>query len=592
MILGTILVILTWIVLSGVILVLGLAVSNFGSARGQSGLITMATVRSSLWWGLASFLIAILGVNLIFPLTGAAAAVAIAALLGLALIVLLLRRPRLSVKRPLATSWLMVVVIAVGAIAVIFLGFAALGPVTNYDSGLYHLGAIKYSGEFSTISGLANLYFPFGYNTSLYPFAAFLGNGPWSGEGYRLANGLIVALVVVDLVVRIIAARGSVKRLSAGSWILLVGTFIGLVPLVALSDYWVTSPSSDAPVMMLTFIACAYLADAILSQKMRNSDLATAFVISVVLFSLRPTMAVFLVGVTFAIALVLIRDRSNQSLTLNVFPLIGAGFVGILMLIVQTTRDYFLSGWFQFPLSLYSFNTPWTAIDPVWNRTATLGNARNPADIWGSVDGFAWVGPWIGRLPNQWEPYLILALALALIFLITAARLNRIRLRWRALGVILIPSALTTFTWFFFSPPAFRFAWGPVFSLLIIPIGVMLFTLARSNRNPTGLPRLAPLAALTLALGLVVVTSYTSVFRLPNLLNPQPVDFNLGPIAIGYQLTPVVDVPTQERVLSNGLVTTFPTESDQCWDNYPLCTPIVSESVRLRGEGIQNGFLP
>jgi hypothetical protein len=486
----------------------------------------------------------------------------------------------------------MVVVIAMGAIAVVFLGFAALGPVTNYDSGLYHLGAIKYAGEFSTISGLANLYFPFGYNTSLYPFAAFLSNGPWSAEGYRLANGLIVALVVVDLVVRLIAARGSVNRLSAGSWILLVGTFIGLVPLVALSDYWVTSPSSDAPVMMLTFIACAYLADAIFSKRMRNTNFATAFVISVILFSLRPTMAVFLIGVTFVIVLILIRDRSKRNPLSNLFPIIGAGFVGILMLAVQTTRDYFLSGWFQFPLSLYSFNTPWTALEPSWNRTATLGNARNPADIWGSVEGFAWVGPWVGRLPSQWEPYLILALALTLIFLTSATKLNRIRIRWRALGVILIPSALTTFTWFFFSPPAFRFGWGPVFSLLIIPIGVTLFTLARSNRHPTGVTRLAPLAALTLALGLVIVTSYTSAFRLPDLLNPQAASFTLGPLAIEYQLTPVVDVPTQERVLSNGLVTTFPTESDQCWDNYPLCTPIVSESVRLRDEGIQNGFLP
>jgi len=592
MILGTILVLLTWIVLSGVILTLGLAVTNHRTTGGQSGLITLFTVRSSLWWGLAMLLLAVLGVNLKFPLTSAAAALSIAALFGLALIVLLLRRPRLLIKRPLATSWLVVVVIAVGAIAVIYLGLAALGPVTNYDSGLYHLGSIKYAGEFSTISGLANLYFPFGYNTSLYPFAAFLSNGPWSGEGYRLANGLIVALVVVDLVVRLIAARGSVNRLSAGSWILLVGTFIGLVPLVALSDYWVTSPSSDAPVMMLTFIACAYLADAIFSRRKRNNNLATAFVISVILFSLRPTMVVFLIGVALVIVLVSIRDRPARGTLSNWFPLVGAGFVGLLMLAVQTTRDYFLSGWFQFPLSLYSFNTPWTAIDPNGNRSATLGNARNPADIWGSVDGFAWVGTWIGRLPSQWETYLLMVLALALIVLITAARLNRIRMRWRALGVIMIPSALTTFTWFFFSPPAFRFGWGPVFSLFIIPIGVTLFTLARSNRRPTGVARLTPLAALTLAIGLLIVTSYTSAFRLPNLLNPQPASFTLGSIAIEYQLTPVVDVPIQERILSNDLVTTFPTESDQCWDNYPLCTPIVSESVRLRGEGIQNGFLP
>ncbi len=159
------------------------------------------------------------------------------------------------------------VVTTVLIIAAVFLAFAALGPVTNYDTGLYHLGAIKYASEYSTITGLANLYFPFGYNTSLYPFAAFLGNGPWGSEGFRLANGLIVAVLICDLVLRLFASRGDLRRLSVGSWILFVAVLIALVPLVALSDYWVTSPSSDAPVMLLTFASCAYLADGLWKHK-------------------------------------------------------------------------------------------------------------------------------------------------------------------------------------------------------------------------------------------------------------------------------------------------------------------------------------
>ncbi len=91
--------------------------------------------------------------------------------------------------------------------------------------------------------------------------------------------------------------------------------------------------------------------------------------------------------------------------------------MGIALLVVQTIRDYYLSGWFQFPLSIYSFGTPWAALDPTGFRAATLGNARNPEDIWGSVEGFAWVEPWVRRLPEQWEPFLIIALALAAVIL-------------------------------------------------------------------------------------------------------------------------------------------------------------------------------
>ena len=57
------------------------------------------------------------------------------------------------------------------AAAVVYLAVAALGPVTNYDSGLYHLGAIRYAADFATIPGLANLYFPFGYGNAEFPLA-------------------------------------------------------------------------------------------------------------------------------------------------------------------------------------------------------------------------------------------------------------------------------------------------------------------------------------------------------------------------------------------------------------------------------------
>ena len=592
MILGTILVLLTWIVFLGLITVLGLALTLGRSGRTGRPLINLDKLRVSLWWGFSALILVILAVNLWYPLKSPEAAIVLGIVFIVALAFVLYRRPELGPLKGDKNSLLLIGISAPIVLSTLFLAFTALGPVTNYDSGLYHLGAIKYSGDFSTITGLANLYFPLGYNTSLYPFAAFLDNGPWGSEGYRLANGLIVSLVAMDIIFRLIATRGKLKRLTAGSWILITALLIGLVPIVALSDYWVTSPSSDAPVMILTFAACAYLADGVIGSRGNARNLATTFVIAVILFSLRPTMAIFLIGITVVIMLTLIRMRTHFQRRPSYLPLISAAVLGLMTLAIQSIRDYFLSGWIQFPLSLYSFNTPWTAEDPVWNRTATLGNARNPADIWGSIDGYEWIGPWLSRLPYQWETFLLVTLLIALLVLIGIAKLTGISLRCGTLVLIMIPSLLSSVTWFLISPPAFRFGWGPIFSLLLIPFGITLFNLSKQSPRGTRIRRVAPGSILVLTLGLLAVTGYTAALRLPKLIDPYPAYFTLGEFSLEYQLTPVVDVPVEDRVLPSGLVITVPTQSDQCWDNYPLCTPIVSESVRLRGAGIQDGFLP
>ncbi len=101
-------------------------------------------------------------------------------------------------------------------------------------------------------------------------------------------------------------------------------------------------------------------------------------------------MVFFLIILTLVLLYRLLRVASLRSVQLA----IPAG-LGISLLVTQSTRDYFLSDWLQYPLSLFSFNVPWLAVNPADNRAATLGNARNPLDIWGSVDGFAWVGPYL-----------------------------------------------------------------------------------------------------------------------------------------------------------------------------------------------------
>ena len=68
--------------------------------------------------------------------------------------------------------------------------------------------------------------------------------------------------------------------------------------------------------------------------------------------------------------------------------------------------------------------------------------------------------------------------------------------------------------------------------------------------------------------------------------------FALGPVSVTYAVAPVAVAETVDRVMPSGLVLRSPATGDQCWDAYPLCTPLIESGVSGRGNSIQDGFVP
>ena len=582
MITGPVLVLVTWLVAVLATLALGLAPALV-AARGA---LNPRSLRSAIWWGLLLAAVVILAANIWLPLRSATAAIVFATVVVLLALIgswLLSRRPQPALGLGRHGRWWLVPLLITIALVVVYLAVAALGPVTNYDSGLYHLGAIKYAGDFATIPGLANLYFPFGYNNSLFPLAAFLGNGPWDGDGYRLINGLLIMLMATDLVIRLLQ-----RKYSVGTFVLFIGFAAAWVPLIALSDYWVTSPTSDSSVLILTLVAVSYFSDALTGTKAWQGDAAVAVVIGLLLVSLRPTMVAFTVSVIAIIVIRAWRRRRGQKgqppVNKALWFLIGAA--GVALAVVQSARDYLLSGWLQYPLSIFAFKTDWAAPDPVWARLATLGAARDPANLWAAAENWAWIPGWFGRLPSQWEPFeLALLLVVAGVCLLLANRLTH-AVRWRALLLALTPSVITVLVWFIASPPAFRFAWGPLFSLGVISSGWALHSLASSvtiGRTVT------PVITLGLTAVLVPLLGYCTIARLDTTWTEARA-FTLGPVRINYQVTPIPMPETNQQQLPSGLVVFIPVPSDQCWDVYPLCSGQNPGAIRQRGPTLQDGF--
>ncbi len=584
---GTVLVLITWIACALALVSLGLLPAAAVTARSNQGLKSNAAsvLRRAIWWGLLVATVFAYLINLAQPLHSgvtALAGLALLAVLGIPGWWLLVRRgrwlPSLSHAWPFVLLWVAL------AASLVYLAATALGPVTNYDSGLYHLGAIRYAADYPTIPGLANLYYALAYGNAEFPLAALLGNGPWQGEGYRLLNGLVMALAVVDL-----GLRSHERRLRPGFFVLAAGILAAWVPMVALSDYWVASPTQDSSVFVLTVVATAYLADAVFGGRAWVAEAATACGLALLLVLFRPTMVAFAAG-TVLVALVLAWRRRGRSPRLGAAVTILAA-CAVTAAAAATARDYLLSGWLQFPLSIHAFDVPWLAADPTMDRVATLGFHRNPDDLWGSTAGWAWVGPWLANRLSQWETYELLGLvvvALALAHL--ADRATRPKARWRALVLAWAPSVVAAVVWWAFTPPSYRFAWGPLFTLATIPIGWSLWLLSTREHRSRIPARTWQACALTaIAVPILLVTAYSAVARFHVADITAQREWRLG-ITLPYAVAPVVDVPVVEVTTTSGLVLTQPTESDQCWEHYPLCTPRPDVALRLRGDGIASGF--
>jgi len=575
---GTVLVLASWLTLATIVVGSGLLSARVVGAA-SSLRIWLST---SIWWGLGLLTLITLGLSLLLPLRSAATAgilVGFAAVLsapGWWLAISQFRR-RKSRLRP--SGWALLLIVAVSA-AIVYLAFKATGPATNYDTGLYHYGMIRYAGDYGTVPGLANLFLPFGYANAQFPLAAVLTNGPWGIEGWRLLNGLVFVLVAVELFLRV-----SARRLSWGTYVLVIGVGAVSLPVIGMADSLVTSPTSDTSVLLLAIVSAAYFCDLLEKRGHLAPRLSVVIVTTALAVALRPTMLIFAAGMALAIIVVLATRHQFGHLNIRFWTMSGLwlGALGT----IQIVRDYVLSGWLIYPLSIFGWDVPWLARDPVNLREATLAAARNPLDPDGYqvAHSWNWLVPWLQRLPSQWETwFLLVAFVISALSFVWTQLHGRNLLSIRLLAVALFPSLAAIIAWFVASPPSFRFAWGPIF---LVPIIVIAWSWLN-------LPRRTHMQAFTMvavSLALLGVTTYSMLFR-NQLAERNTTSFvTIGPLSIGYSIAPLPNVPTAERTMELGLVVQEPIVGDQCWSNYPLCTIFMGDKIGLLGEDIAEGFV-
>ena len=86
----------------------------------------------------------------------------------------------------------------VAGIVIAWIAVRALGEMTLFDSGMYHVPFVNWAKAYPIVPGLANLHGRLGFNPASLLFAAMVDVGPWVNGSQHVVNGFLVALYALQ----------------------------------------------------------------------------------------------------------------------------------------------------------------------------------------------------------------------------------------------------------------------------------------------------------------------------------------------------------------------------------------------------------
>ena len=503
------------------------------------------------WIGLLVLTVTSLLLGLLVPLGAPVARIVAWLLLGIGLLCF--------AWAGLWRCWRLLLVIA--ALAGLAALLSSVAP-SNFDLGLYHAGSIAYVREGGSVIGLANLHDRFGFSSSMWPLSAFLGLGLWDGGEFRLVNGLLLALLAADLLVRIRSGRSR----QPGTVVLTAGAVLLAGAVIQYPGRLIASSGQDWSVAVLMIVSAAYLVDA-LTHPRRDYVVTVAVVSSALAGALRPTGWIYAIATVAVLVGFHARTSGWRVASRVVAPGVG---IALALGVLTAVRDALTSGWLLFPASAFPLPVSWRYPDPTGTSQDITAWARTPfQDPAQTLADNSWISGWLTRLPADWAVFALLMLALVLAVWLIASPVARAALAAERQVVVLalVPSVVVLIVWFVTAPDP-RFAWGPLLLVVLIPLGFLVPTISR--------PRLWPVAVALVSIVIVsLAVARGSMLEVSLRLQPMPV------------------VAVESGSLTDGTSVVIPVNGDQCWGEFPLCRPWYSSAdVELRGETWQSGFQP
>ena len=546
----------------------------------------------AFWTGFGIIILFLLFWNFLYPVTNLALFLVIAAgVAGLAVS----RRALLAVFKE--ASWYPTWgVIGMMALVCLWVGNLSTGPFNNWDGSLYHLQGVKWADSYPVVPGIANLYGPLAFNNSSFLYFALLDAGPWSGQAFHLANGVLILVFLLQCLVngaRFCTAEKQRKPALLFSLLLLTPAFA----LVLHGS--IVSFNTDASMALVLLVATSSLYTFLSNNPVEPAEEAYGFVVLSILLSVAVALklsAAFFAASLMLLACILWLKHTPRGDGLFKKTFIWGSSIVLLFAITWTVRGIVLSGYPFFPSSRAGFPVEWLA--PPEHADAELANIAYTEREFSFTVGGRWVKHVLLGAPFAvFVPVCLTVLSILGLFLLARKHTvpGRDVIRSKAWWM-LVPSGIAITIWFILAP-ATRYAGAFFWTLAALTASQAYITLANYASNRAS--RRVFLAALCLSFSPLLAIPITQAILtgsnpLTSILDAifmKPIsDRWLHPIAHEANITTFTT--------DSGLVLNVPRKTTQgqpvekCWDAPLPCTSNPAPNLRLREPGrIEKGFV-
>jgi hypothetical protein len=498
------------------------------------------------------------------------------------------------------------VLIAVLILASCWVANHAMGPLTAYDSGMYHLPVITWAKHFPTVPGLGNLHGRLAFNNASLLYAALVEIGPWSGRSNHLVNGLFLFVLLLQLIIHSYQLpRAHGRQRAHGLFDL---TLLTPVLLLVQDANFISSLTIDVPTAVVLFGAASRLFAQLVDPKRPheprehtyNLVVLTAMLTVAVCFKLSAlgfSVTAWLLAVTWW----LWHDPGSQrvrTLTLSwVITLtlaLGLSWAG---------RGVILSGYPAYPSRIGAVPVDWRVppeqadAERAWIRffarhtPFTTHPAPDQHDLW----HWQWLRPWLASAildaASRWQ--------ITLPALLTGVLLSTRLLRRRRVSAavytpagwaLLLPTVAGIAFWFVTAPrPVFGSA---MVWILAAACAGQTATAALDSARPRSVSALL-LASLLVGLPVGMYLGSMAIQQLKGGRKPLTALRRELIVRPGSDLWfhPTPRAQLERFTTGSGLHLYVPQNDNRCFDAPLPCTPHPAWNLRLRrGEALEAGF--
>ena len=204
-------------------------------------------IIAAVWLGVVVLSISLLATSLVLPLSSLVGGVITVSISLFSLLSQRTRSQMIALKSLLPPNLILGFFTLEFAIATL-----TTRPVTWFDTGLYHYGAIQWLSEFGAVPGIALLRINFGYTSSWFALAAPLNAEIFDSRVSAVTNGFAFVIAMLHFLISL--GHSFTSKAQLGDWLVVIFSLM-VMPLIFTANMMsqiLVSPSPDFPVIFFT----------------------------------------------------------------------------------------------------------------------------------------------------------------------------------------------------------------------------------------------------------------------------------------------------------------------------------------------------